>query len=131
MLMKFPLLILVNILLKFNDGDEAELAANVIATNMYAQCYPEVNQYVLLDSLIDLRRSTTALCYDDQKVTDNGRTHYRCSTAVWQMCCRGKTDQPPGASYQTSRNLIPLRLLNNMLPKDYTVSLPLIGGFRM
>ena len=55
-------------IVQFTDGDEAELAAYVIATNMYAQCDPDGNQYVLLDSLIDYRRSTTALCYDDQKV---------------------------------------------------------------
>ena len=28
---------------EFNDGDEAEIAANVIDTNMYAQCDPEGN----------------------------------------------------------------------------------------
>ena len=77
-------------IVELNDGDEAELAANVIANKMYTQCDPGENQYVLLDSLIDFCRSTTALYYDDQKVTANDRTHYRCSTAVWQMCCQWK-----------------------------------------
>ena len=77
-------------IVQFADGDEAELAANVIATNMYAQCDPDGNQYVLLDSLIDYRRSTTALCYDDQKITTNGRTSYCHSTAGWQLCCQWK-----------------------------------------
>ena len=52
-------------IVQLNDGDEAEHAANVIATNMYAQCDHDGNQYVLLDYLIDFRRSTTAVCYDD------------------------------------------------------------------
>ena len=70
-------------IVEFNDRDEAELSANVIATNMYAQCDPDGNQYVLLNSCIYFCRYTTALCYDDQKVTANGRTHYRRSTAGW------------------------------------------------
>ena len=49
---------------------------------MYAQCDAE--------SLIDFRRSTTALCYNYQKVTANGRTHYRRSTAGWHLCCQWK-----------------------------------------
>ena len=77
-------------IVEFNDGDEAELSANVIATNMYTQCDLEGNQYVLLDYLIDVRRSNTTLCYDDQEVTANGRTHYLRSTAGWQICCQWK-----------------------------------------
>ena len=56
-------------IVEFADGYEAELAANVIATNMYAQCDLDGNQYVLLDSIIDFRRSTTALSYTDQNTT--------------------------------------------------------------
>ena len=85
-----PILNTRQYIFEFNDRDEAELAANVIATNMYAQCDPEGNQYVLLDSLIDFHRSTTALCYDDQKFAANGRTHYRRSTAGWHLCCQWK-----------------------------------------
>ena len=56
-----PILDTCQYIVQIADGDEAELAANVIATNMYAQCNPDGNQYVLLDSLIDYRCSTTAL----------------------------------------------------------------------
>ena len=85
-----PILDTRQYIVQFNDGDEAELAANVIATNMYAQCDPDGNQYILLDSLIDFRRSTTALCYNDQKITTDGKTSYRRSTAGWQLCCQWK-----------------------------------------
>ena len=50
-----PILDTRQYIVELNDGDEAELAANVIATNMLAQCDPEGNQYVLLDSLIYYR----------------------------------------------------------------------------
>ncbi len=39
----------------FDDGDETILNANLIAEAMYAQCDPDGNQYVLLDSIIDHR----------------------------------------------------------------------------
>ena len=53
---------------EFDDGHQAELTANAIAQSMYAQCDPEGNTYVMFDSFVDYRRSTTALCYADQKV---------------------------------------------------------------
>jgi hypothetical protein len=39
----------------FDDGDETVLNANLITEAMYAQCDPDGNQYVLLDSIIDHR----------------------------------------------------------------------------
>jgi hypothetical protein len=73
----------------FDDGMEAELAANAIAQNMYVQCDPDGNKYVSLDSLIDFCRSTTALGIADQKVTwDDGRTYMHRSTAGWQVCAQ-------------------------------------------
>ncbi len=39
----------------FDDGDKTVLNANLIAEAMYAQCNPDGNQYVLLDSIIDHR----------------------------------------------------------------------------
>jgi hypothetical protein len=40
----------------FDDGDETVMSANLIAEAMYAQCDPDRNQYVLLDSIIDHKR---------------------------------------------------------------------------
>ena len=66
---------------EFEDGQEAELSANVIAQSMYAQCDPEGNTLNIFDSIVDYRRSTTALCYADQKSRKaDGRTFYRRST---------------------------------------------------
>ncbi len=52
----------------FNDGDETVLNANLIAEAMCAQCDPDGNQYVLLDSIIDHRRLDVAIRPSDQKV---------------------------------------------------------------
>ena len=75
----------------FENGEEAELSANAIAQSMYAQCDPEGNQYVLFDSIVDYRRSTTAMTKADQKVVKaNGRTFLRRSTKGWQLCVQWK-----------------------------------------
>ncbi len=50
-----PILDMRGYIFTFNNGDEIVLNANLIAEAMYAQCDPEGNQYVLLDSIIDHR----------------------------------------------------------------------------
>ena len=72
-------------IVNFSDLDKADLAANVIATNMYAQFEPDGKQYLLLDSIIYFRLSTTALCYADQNTTKKEKTYYRRSTAGWKL----------------------------------------------
>jgi hypothetical protein len=51
----------------FDDGDETVLNANLIAEAMYAQCNPDGNQYVLLNSIIDHRQFDTVIRPSDQK----------------------------------------------------------------
>ena len=63
-----PILNTRQFIVEFSDGDQAELAANVIASNIYAQCDPDGNQHVLLYSVINFLCSTTAICHADQKM---------------------------------------------------------------
>jgi hypothetical protein len=75
----------------FNDGDKTVLNVNLIAEAMYAQCDPDGNQYVLLDSIIDHRRFDAAMRPSDQKDDQpDGRTHLKRSTIGWQVCCQWK-----------------------------------------
>ena len=62
-----PILETRGYIVEFEDGEQAELAANTIAQSMYAQCDPDGNQYVMFGSIVDFRRRKTALCYADQK----------------------------------------------------------------
>ena len=105
-------------IVEFNDGDEAELSANVIANNMYSQCDPDGNQYFLLDSLID----SAVLLLLSVMMTIRSWIMVEHIIAVPLLVgtyvASGRKAQPPVASYQTSRNIIPLRLLNILLPKD-------------
>jgi hypothetical protein len=75
----------------FDNGDETVLNANLIAEAMYVQCDPDRNQDVLLDSIIDHRQLDAAIGSSDQKVVrPDGRTHLKCSTIGWQVCCQWK-----------------------------------------
>jgi len=56
-----PILDTCEYIVEFEDGDEAEVNANLIAEAMYAQCDPDGNQYVLLDSHVDHRLLDTAI----------------------------------------------------------------------
>ena len=86
-----PILDTQGYIVEFEDGEQAELAANTIAQSMYAQCDPDGNQYVMFDSIVDFRRSTTALCYADQKVLKaDGRYFMRRTTTGWHLCIQWK-----------------------------------------
>jgi hypothetical protein len=75
----------------FDDGDETVLNVNLIPEAMHAQCDPDGNQYVLLDSIIDHRRLDTAIRLSDQKVVQPDRwTYLKRSTIGWQVCCQWK-----------------------------------------
>jgi len=70
-----PILDTREYIVEFEDGNEVELTANLIASAMYAQCNLDGNQYVLLDSLVDHRRLDRAIRPADQKVVrPDGRT---------------------------------------------------------
>ena len=73
---------------QFDDGEISELAANVIAENLYAQCDPEGNQYILLEGLVDYRRNDTATTLIDQRTIHNGRPSVKKNTIGWQICCQ-------------------------------------------
>ena len=53
-----PILDTHEYIVEFEEGNEAELNANL---SMFAQCDTNGNQYVLLDSLVDHRRLDTAI----------------------------------------------------------------------
>ena len=86
-----PILDTRTYLVQFDDGKVTELTANVKTLQMYAQYDPEVNTYVILDDLIDHRKSSRALSIEDQNATaSRGRNMMRRSTAGWKMCCEWK-----------------------------------------
>ena len=88
---KKPILDSRRYIVEFEDGEQAELAANTISQIMYAQCDPDGNQYVMFDLIVEFRRSTTVVCSTDQNVFKaDGRSFMRRTTAVWHLCVQWK-----------------------------------------
>jgi hypothetical protein len=73
-----PILDTGSYIINFNDGDQTELTANLIAESLFSKCDPNGNQYVLLDEIIDHCHLPTAIRLADQKVVcANGRTYLK------------------------------------------------------
>eukprot|EP00804_Cyclotella_cryptica_P012752 CCRYP_019201-RA/>CCRYP_019201-RA protein AED:0.73 eAED:1.00 QI:0/-1/0/1/-1/1/1/0/78 len=70
-----------------SDGRTEELAANVIAEAVYAQCDADGNQYVLLDAIVDYRRIHPAARNDQVSVAD-GKKIVKRSTRGWELCLK-------------------------------------------
>eukprot|EP00804_Cyclotella_cryptica_P024391 CCRYP_018575-RA/>CCRYP_018575-RA protein AED:0.15 eAED:0.15 QI:0/0/0/1/0/0/4/0/667 len=75
----------------FPDGHTEELAANVIAEAVYAQCDADGNQYVLLDAIVDYHKDpSVAVARDDQVTIVDGKKIIKRSTRGWELCCEWK-----------------------------------------
>lgn len=71
----------------FPDGHTAEYAANIIAECLYSQTDSEDHQYVLLDDLIDWKRTKEAVEDSDIfQISSNGNIHHQQTTKGWQLC---------------------------------------------
>eukprot|EP00804_Cyclotella_cryptica_P004599 CCRYP_006925-RA/>CCRYP_006925-RA protein AED:0.38 eAED:0.38 QI:0/0/0/1/1/1/2/0/264 len=76
---------------RFPDGRTEELAANVIAEAVYAQCDADGNQYVLLDAIVDYRKDPSmAVAWNDQVSVVDGKKIVKRSTRGWELCCEWK-----------------------------------------
>ena len=93
---------------EFPDGHLEELAANTIAECMYAQVDSEGHRHVLLDEIVDHRKTPDALPMDDAFITQpNGVQKRRKTTAGWELLAQWKDG---------STNWIPLKDLKNSHP---------------
>ena len=72
---------------QFPDGRTEEIAANVIATALYAQCDPDGNEFVLLDAIVDYRKDETAVKLKDQARIVRGKKVVKRSTKGWELLC--------------------------------------------
>ncbi len=53
---------------EFTDSQQTELAANMIAQNMFAQCDSKGNQYLLLAEIVDHRKDQSAVEKEDMLI---------------------------------------------------------------
>jgi hypothetical protein len=75
----------------FPDGHTAEFAANVIAKCLYSQVDSEGNQCIIMDEIVDWRKSKEAVDDSDIfQISHNGNIHPRQTTKGYQLCVRWK-----------------------------------------
>jgi hypothetical protein len=75
---------------EFADGQRTELAANVIAENMFAQCDSEGNQYLLLAGIVDHRKDNSAVDKKDMYIKQGSNLQLRKATKGWSLCVEWK-----------------------------------------
>jgi hypothetical protein len=73
-------------IVEFPDGAEAEYTANLIAENMYAQCNPDGEQFLLLGAITDHKKDGHAVDKADAFISINGRRKRKKTTKGWKLC---------------------------------------------
>ena len=71
---------------EFADGLVERYTANQIAENIFEQLDDEGNKYLLVEAIIDHRRSEDAVTEDNAYVMINGRRKERRTTKGWELC---------------------------------------------
>jgi hypothetical protein len=101
-----PILDIRLYIVQFDDGDQTELTANMIAEFLYLQCDPDGSQYVLLEEIVDHQCLPTAMKLSDQKIVRAyGRTYLKRSTIGWQLCCQWRDGSKSWKTLPTLRSL--------------------------
>ncbi|KAI2497691.1 Reverse transcriptase (RNA-dependent DNA polymerase) [Fragilaria crotonensis] len=75
---------------EFPHGEKTEVAANIIAQNMYSQCDSEGNQYLLLSGIVDHRKDASAIAKSDMWITRGSNRRMRQTTKGWRLCIEWK-----------------------------------------
>lgn len=93
------------------DGHTEELMANVIAENLFAQVDDEGNRFVLLDDIVDHRKSADALSGDDGYImSESGMKYRRRTTQGWELCVQWKDQSTTWVSLKDMKNAYPLEV---------------------
>jgi hypothetical protein len=75
---------------EFMDGQKTELAANVIAQIMFAQCDSKGNQYLPLAGIVDHRKDQSAVEKEDMYIRHGPNLQPWKTTKGWSLCVKWK-----------------------------------------
>ena len=95
---------------KFPGGEITELAVNIIAESMYAQCDVDGNEYILLEAFVYHRKNGSALSVEDQKIVVKEWETLRKLTAGWDICCKWKDDSTSWNKLSNLKELHPIQV---------------------
>ncbi len=93
------------------DGQKTELAADVIAQNMFVQCDSEQgNQYLLLAGIVDHRKENSAVGKGETFIKQGSNLQLRKTTKGWSLCVEWKDDSSTSweclASLKAESNIV-------------------------
>jgi len=95
----------------FPDGETAEYSANVIAESLYSQIDNEGNQFLLLDELIDWKRTSESIPDEDiLQISHNGNIHKRRTTKGWKICVKWKDGSTSWEPLKDLKEAYPLQV---------------------
>jgi hypothetical protein len=91
----------------FPDGETAEYSANVIAESLYSQVDSEGNQFLLLDELIDWKRTSEPI--PDENIFQIN-IHKQCTTKGWKICVKWKDGSTSWEPLKDLKEAYPLQV---------------------
>ena len=78
------------------------MTENVIADSIHAACDDFGNEYLMMDSIVDYRKSNNTISFFIQKVVHRGRSKMWRSRFRWQLCVKWRDGS---TSWQYLKNL--------------------------
>ena len=96
---------------EFADGHKQAFSANVIAENMFATVDEEGHRHLLLDQIIDYRRSSEAVHKDDAFITNSSGTKRRRETTKgWEILIQWKDGSTTWSKLKDVKDSYPVDL---------------------
>ena len=93
------------------DGHTESLSANIVAQHLFSQIDEEGNRHVLLDDIVDHRRSDSAVSKEDAFVTmSNGVKRRRQTTQGWQLLCQWRDGSTNWVALKDMKQSYPLKV---------------------
>jgi hypothetical protein len=96
---------------EFLDGHKESLSANLIAQHLFSQIDEEGNRHVLLDDIIDHRKTDSAVDKQDAFVImSNGVKRRKETTQGWQILCQWKDGSTNWVALKDTKQSYPIQL---------------------
>ena len=96
---------------QFADGYKQAMTANVIAENMFANVDEEGHRHLLLDSIIDFRKTKNAIRKEDAFITSSSGTKRRKETTRgWEILIQWKDGSTTWSKLKDVKDSYPVEL---------------------
>ena len=97
--------------MEYLDGHRTALAANAIASNMFAQIDDDGNRFTILDSIVDHRVDGTEIKRDDGFIiSHNGGKRRKMTTRGWEILLQWKDGSTTWESMKDVHSEYPVQL---------------------